>query len=106
MYYQCPVCGYNLLEEPPSNHAICPSCGTEFGYDDATKPYRRIRNEWLRSGAHWFSVYTQPPFLWNGFRQVIEAGFPFDVPTPVIKTTSFTIPVPVLHYAQLQVQIN
>ena len=106
MYYQCPVCGYSLLQERPVNHAICPCCGTEFDYDDATKTHRQIRNEWLRAGAPWFSVSTQPPFLWNGFLQVVEAGFPFDVPAPVIRTTSFTIPVQVLQHAQLQVQVS
>lgn len=83
MFFACPVCGYPLLREPPSRHSICPSCGTEFGYDDFSVSHRVLRNEWLRAGAPWFSTYTQPPSIfWNGFRQVIEAGLEYDVPAP------------------------
>jgi predicted RNA-binding Zn-ribbon protein involved in translation (DUF1610 family) len=39
--YTCPVCGFQGLSEPAYDEhyctffEICPSCGTEFGYDDA-----------------------------------------------------------------------
>lgn len=88
MYYSCPVCGYSQMSKPPENHYICPSCGTEFGYDDFTKSHRQLRNEWLLEGANWFSCSTLPPdsYFWNGFRQVIEADLPYDVPVPITAT--------------------
>ena len=83
VYYSCPVCGYGQMSGPPENYNICPSCGTEFGYDDLSKSHRQLRNQWLASGANWFSLATPPPdFLWSGFLQVMEAGLPYDVPTP------------------------
>jgi hypothetical protein len=94
MLFSCPVCGYPLLGEPPSRHSICPSCGTEFGYDDFSIGHRALRNEWLRAGAHWFSTYTRPPSIfWNGFRQVVEAGLEYDVPEPSINVQFVPIKV-------------
>jgi hypothetical protein len=72
--YQCPVCGYDKLTRPPENHEICPSCGTEFGYDDVGLSYRELREEWLRDGAVWFSPVRLPPPGWNPFDQLIRAG--------------------------------
>lgn len=101
-FYGCPVCGYGLLQSPPANHSICPCCGTEFGYDDFTKSHRQLRDEWLRSGAYWFSSSTVPPVpFWNGFRQVIEAGLPIDVQPPrpsiqQIKISTDAVPLPKL----------
>ncbi len=83
MFYSCPVCGFSQMRSAPRNHSICPSCGTEFGYDDFSVSQRTIRNEWLKAGTPWFSFRTRPPFQWNGFRQVIEAGLEFDVPLPL-----------------------
>jgi len=83
MFYSCPVCGYSQMTEAPNDYAICPSCGIQFGYDDVSKKYRRLRNEWLANGAIWFSPSTPPPGpFWNGFRQVIEAGLQYDVDPP------------------------
>ena len=87
MTYTCPVCGYPGLRSNPAeeDHFICPSCGTEFGYDDSSVSHRVLRNEWLQAGAPWFSAYSpRPSIFWNGFRQVIEAGLPYDVPAPPI----------------------
>jgi hypothetical protein len=83
VYYPCPVCGYGQMSGPPENYNICPSCGTEFGYDDLSKSHRQLRNKWLASGAKWFSFATPPPdFYWNGFLQVTEAGLPYDAAMP------------------------
>ncbi len=106
MFYQCPVCGYGLLRVPPSNHSICPCCATEFGYDDFSRTHRKLRNEWLAAGAPWFSSSTFPPPMWNGFRQVIEAGFPFDVPAPITPNRVFTIRVPAFVQRDLQVEVS
>jgi hypothetical protein len=65
----CPVCGY-LLRVPPINFHICPSCGTEFGYDDAGTSHAELRAIWLRSGAHWWSTTTSAPPNWDPYLQV------------------------------------
>jgi hypothetical protein len=49
--YLCPVCGYDRLEDPPGTFTICPSCGTEFGYDDAFASHAELRAKWLQNGA-------------------------------------------------------
>ena len=62
--FKCPVCGYPGLSEEPwgptgdqPSYEICPSCGTEFGYQDfATdltkrrERHRVLRAEWIRAG--------------------------------------------------------
>lgn len=57
----CRVCGY-YSEEPPwgltgdePTFDICPCCGVEWGYEDATQlAIERYRNAWLASGAQWY----------------------------------------------------
>jgi hypothetical protein len=78
MNYRCPICGYPNLIAPPKDYMICPSCGTEFGNDDANydspaEAYRELRSAWLRRGAPWFSHYTPPPPSWDPYRQLAEA---------------------------------
>jgi hypothetical protein len=79
--YQCPVCGYRDLPREPREFLICPSCGTEFGYDDAnpSEPretvYARLRLEWVTNDAPWFSQSTQPPPGWDAYAQLRAAGF-------------------------------
>ncbi|MGH7136511.1 MAG: hypothetical protein ACREHD_12280 [Pirellulales bacterium] len=76
----CLVCGYPHLSEPPYDESgcasfeICPSCGTEFGYDDATKPIEALRQEWLDGGAPWWSKDRRPPLGWSGTKQLEDAG--------------------------------
>ena len=106
MFYHCPVCGYSQMQFPPTDNNICPSCGIEFGYDDFSRTHQLLRNEWLARGAHWFSSTTYPPFLWNGFRQVVEAGLPFDVSAPPSNSESFPILVHGFKQADLQVQVS
>ena len=76
--FGCPVCGYLGLLEPawrddePSEE-ICPCCGTQFGYDDATgrdprvrsDVHRRLRREWIAAGSTWFSAGRPPPPGWE-----------------------------------------
>lgn len=79
MKYLCPVCGYPGLEEPPDDYAICPSCGVEFGNDDAETSHEVLREQWLSSGAQWFSQYTSPPAGWHPYLQVLAAGLAHDL---------------------------
>lgn len=67
--YTCPVCGFPDLDQPPwepdtgvPSFDICPCCGCEFGYNDATvKAKERYRKEWIAGGAHWFEPELKPP---------------------------------------------
>lgn len=80
MFYLCPVCGYVQLPEPPRNFSICPSCGTEFGFDDAKKSHAQLRHEWIAREAPWFSRVRRPAPNWNPWQQLTEAGYlQFDV---------------------------
>ncbi len=80
MEHTCPVCGYASLAEPPHDETggasfeICPSCGTEFGYDDASKSHAELRKLWLAAGAPWRSRATAPPPDWSAIEQLRAAG--------------------------------
>jgi hypothetical protein len=74
MKYLCPVCGYKELTDPPKDYEICPCCGTEFGYDDATFTHEELRRRWIAAGAQWFDYTTSPPAHWNPQVQLDEAG--------------------------------
>ena len=78
MHYTCPVCGYRCLENPPEDHFMCPSCGTEFGYDDVGHSHTELRRLWIMLGANWF-LPPEPPG-WNPWQQLTRAGFGFDIP--------------------------
>ena len=75
MAYRCPVCAYDRMAKPPVHFTICSSCGTEFGYDDSGRTYDELRTEWIHAGAVWFSQATPPPQGWNGYRQLLQAGY-------------------------------
>ncbi len=70
MYHKhlvCRVCGY-VNETPPwgedgetPSFEICPCCGVEFGYEDATpQAVRAYRTKWLANGARWFTPELRP----------------------------------------------
>jgi hypothetical protein len=84
MNYRCLVCGYDQMPHPPKDYNICPCCGVEYGLDDAFDSHRKLRNEWLKRGAPWFSLL--PPYVapvnWSAWDQVIRAGYQVDVPPP------------------------
>ena len=79
--YVCPVCGYDSLTEPPYDaygcalFEICPSCETQFGYQDAGRSHEDLRESWLRAGAPWHSKVIAPPSEWNAIRQLKATGF-------------------------------
>jgi hypothetical protein len=78
--YSCPVCGFDRLSEPPydkfgdPSFEICPSCGTEFGYQDARKSHAELRQRWLQAGATWDSKVEKCPEGWNPLTQLKAAG--------------------------------
>jgi rubredoxin len=71
--YQCPVCGYPGLDEPPRleerypSYEICPSCGFEFGVtdDDRGFSYEQWRQEWVNDGMRWWSRARHQPPGWD-----------------------------------------
>lgn len=75
------------MGNPPQDYHICPSCGTEFGYDDSGGTYEELRQEWLNSGAEWWSPVDKKPPGWNPYVQLFKAGLGFQ-PTATTSTTS------------------
>jgi|SRR5215213_2115739 len=74
MKYTCPVCGYDNLEDAPANFEICPSCGTEFGYNDITVSHQFLGEQWIKRGMHWHSRVTPRPIGWDPIKQLKRAG--------------------------------
>jgi len=72
----CPVCGFKFLRDDSMNHGICPSCGTQFGYDDVSISHEALRSAWLNDGAQWFDTSMRPPANWDGWMQAMEAFYP------------------------------
>jgi hypothetical protein len=75
----CPVCGFGL-DYPPNDFVICPSCGVEFGYETAGRSYYEIRDEWVRSGAHWASRVIPEPLAWNPYLQMLDHNLSYTLP--------------------------
>jgi hypothetical protein len=73
--YQCPVCYFRELKEPAIDFAICPCCGTEFGYSDAGRTFEELRRGWIWSGKKWHSRVFLPPNGWNADKQLLTAGY-------------------------------
>jgi len=75
MNYTCPVCGYDRLRYPPRDNTICPSCGTEFSYDDFLDSHEYLRAQWIAKGARWWSPNQPPPPGWNPVVQLLRSGY-------------------------------
>jgi rubredoxin len=71
--YQCPVCGYDRMLEPPKSWYICPCCGVEFENDDDEVSHEVLRAEWVARGMPWFSSAKRLPIGWNGYKQLEKA---------------------------------
>lgn len=84
----CPVCGYDQLEDPPRNHNICNSCGTQFGYDDSTTSHEELRRRWVEEGMNWWSIYTDPPRNWDPVTQLMNVTNPSRVTNTNTGTTN------------------
>jgi hypothetical protein len=61
----CRVCGYEPKNRPwggdgrSPTYEICPCCGVEYGYEDATRvAVLRYREAWLEAGADWSDEAT------------------------------------------------
>jgi hypothetical protein len=61
--FECPVCYFDQMPDPPKDYNICSCCGTEFGYDDEFKSFAQLRHKWIAGGMRWF--FRQPPLFWN-----------------------------------------
>jgi hypothetical protein len=72
----CPTCGFDQLEDPPNNCTICPSCATEFEYDDVRMTKKELRRAWVEGGYTWWSRLEEPPEDWNPRRQIEELLHP------------------------------
>lgn len=78
----CPVCGYEPLADAAwvgdsASDEICPSCGTQFGYDDfaddpATRHLRHLelRRAWVSGGHPWSSPSRPQPADWDPQHQL------------------------------------
>lgn len=72
----CKVCGYDYGDyiwgedgKIPS-FEICPCCGTEFGYEDASEvAIVSQRQRWLDSGKKWF-LSNKKPQNWDSLNQL------------------------------------
>ncbi|MDE0547415.1 hypothetical protein [Microbacterium sp. C7(2022)] len=61
----CRVCGYEPADAPwgadgtEPSWEICPCCGVEFGYEDASAAgVRKYRERWVAAGAPWSDPTT------------------------------------------------
>ena len=78
----CLICGYDGLSKPAwiddsPSFEICPSCGTEFGYDDWVRVGERravrqgeLREAWKAAGCPWWSQNRPPPAGWDSGKQL------------------------------------
>lgn len=87
----CPVCGYRL-PFAPTDHRICPSCGTEFGYDDSGVSHEQLRERWMRSGSRWWSPVDARPSNWNPLEQVLAGIFSRPRANPNRELLSYATP--------------
>ncbi|MFH1533849.1 MAG: hypothetical protein ABID64_02865 [Nitrospirota bacterium] len=74
----CPVCGYfdstGEVFGPNGEYAYqenCPSCGTQFGYNDCLISHRVLRKRWAKDGFIWDSRSLEDkPKNWNPTAQL------------------------------------
>src|SRR5215472_15056459 len=91
----CPVCGYEM-DDPPRDYNICPSCGTEFGLNDANTSIADLRSAWLATGPKWWSPTDPAPNDWNPLEQVqrvmtpISGDLVLDLSAPSTSGSSIT----------------
>ena len=69
-YMVCPVCGFCGDGFVGEDFEICPCCGTQFGYDDATRPHFDLRRIWMSDGCVWWSNARPPPLGWDPQDQI------------------------------------
>ena len=73
--YVCPVCGF-LLDYPPDDFNICPSCGVEFCADTAEYSIQYLQNAWIDRGMVWSSRVLPKPANYDSLAQLARLRFP------------------------------
>lgn len=77
----CPVCGYPDVQAFDdyglTTFEICPSCGSQSGYDYSERSndtdFLRLRRSWvMERGSRWFSSAPAPEG-WNAEKQMSKA---------------------------------
>ena len=82
----CPVCGYNFFKKfhecpwsgDSASDEFCPSCGIQFGYDDAAggdlelrkNIYMEWRDKWINNTMQWDSPGVKKPNNWKPKEQL------------------------------------
>lgn len=69
MKYLCPVCGF-LLDYPPEDFNICPSCGVEFDADTVEHSIADLHKAWVGRGMRWTSTVIPRPADYNPAEQL------------------------------------
>lgn len=74
----CRVCGYEYDSPPWGSDGmtpifeICPCCGVEYGYEDATLTgIKKYRHQWINDGCKWNDP-DQRPSDWSYETQIIN----------------------------------
>ena len=62
------------MKDPPEDHNVCPSCGTEFGLDDSNYTHFELRRMWWMFGLKWQSRTEPQPNDWDALQQMLDAG--------------------------------
>jgi hypothetical protein len=83
--YVCRVCGL-VNDEPPwgddamtASFDMCPCCGVDFGYEDATaEAAGKFRKKWIAGGAKWISP-DQRPVNWSLEKQLENVPRKFQI---------------------------
>lgn len=78
----CPVCGYPDFQAFDdcglTTYEICPSCGSQSGYDYSERSvetdFLKLRRSWVNDrGAKWYSSNSSPDG-WDAHEQMRDAG--------------------------------
>jgi hypothetical protein len=82
--FTCSFCGFPDLDQPPFDETgapsfeICPCCGGEFGYNDASQEAEKeYRRKWIQNGAQWFDSSLKPTD-WKLRNQLLNIGINLD----------------------------
>ena len=94
--YLCPICGF-LLDVPPADYNICPSCGVEFGSDTVEWTYQELQRGWIDRGMEWTSRVIPRPPHYNPLAQLGNVSLRFgdsantvqEIPTIAPKKPAF-----------------
>lgn len=81
MSYNCPVCGFPELTDPPydglePSYDICDCCRYQFGKTDLDEEinFEEYRKKWIEDGMKWDKGRTAPPKGWSPKKQLLNIG--------------------------------